>query len=182
MTTRAALLSLTCTLLTTLTGCEGQVGDLAEEGGLATTEAALTVSATSDATLKAPRCASLASTCTSGTLLTGRAANELNTPNTVNRTCVDGTIGTFHSDESLDALSITTLDGTNLAPGKHQVVALVGAHAHRRAAHQVHLLGGVPPGLHADLPHGLHDGAGVTGGDRLGDLLGRRHFHGGAGT
>jgi hypothetical protein len=73
-----------------------------------------------DATRKAPTCGTSGSTCDSGTLLDGRASMgpERNAPNTINSACADGTSGTYHSDESLDRLKVTTLDGTPLAPGK----------------------------------------------------------------
>jgi hypothetical protein len=73
-----------------------------------------------DATLKAPKCAAVGTSCDSGTLLNGRATKgpEANAPNTINSSCVDGTSGTYHVDESLDGLKVTTVDGTALAPGK----------------------------------------------------------------
>src|SRR5207248_3246576 len=87
--------------------------------------ATLVVSASSpgaayDASFKAPRCASNGSRCDSGTLLNGRATlgPEPNTPNTINGSCTDGGYGAYHSDESLDALIVSTSDGTNLAAGK----------------------------------------------------------------
>lgn len=76
--------------------------------------------ATFDATLKAPKCATVGAGCDAGTLLNGRAAlgPEVNKPNTINATCADGTAGTYHSDESIDGITVTTTDGTNLAAGK----------------------------------------------------------------
>ncbi len=74
-----------------------------------------------DATLKAPTCATLGSSCDSGAaLLLGRSSKgpEPNYPNTINGSCADGTSGTFHSDESNDRLKVATTDGGNLAPGK----------------------------------------------------------------
>jgi hypothetical protein len=78
------------------------------------------VNAAYDATLKAPRCATVGSSCTSGTLLNGRGAlgPEANAPNTLNLSCNDGTSGAYHSDESNDRLRVMTLDSTNLASGK----------------------------------------------------------------
>ncbi|HEX5746263.1 MAG TPA: hypothetical protein VFZ09_08460 [Archangium sp.] len=57
--------------------------------------------------------------CDSGTLLNGRAqlGPESNAPNTVD-TCTDGTSGGYHSDESLDRLKVSTVDGSPLAAGK----------------------------------------------------------------
>jgi leucyl aminopeptidase len=88
--------------------------------------------ATFDATLKAPKCATVGIGCDSGTLLNGRAGlgPEVNRPNTINATCVDGTSGTYHSDESNDRIKVTTTDGTNLAPGKQvKIEATVWAYS-----------------------------------------------------
>jgi hypothetical protein len=74
-----------------------------------------------DATLKAPSCAVVGSSCDSGaSLLLGRNGKgpEPNQPNTIASSCADGTSGTFHSDESNDRLEVSTLDGTDFAPGK----------------------------------------------------------------
>ncbi|WAM23992.1 Ig-like domain-containing protein [Myxococcus sp. NMCA1] len=77
--------------------------------------------ATYDSTRKAPGCtqAGVAS-CDSGSLLVGRATlgPESNAPNTLYSSCQDGTAGSFHADESLDRLKVSTLDGTALAAGK----------------------------------------------------------------
>jgi leucyl aminopeptidase len=43
---------------------------------------------------------------------------EPNQPNTINDSCPDGTLGTYHADESNDRLAVSTLDGSALAPGK----------------------------------------------------------------
>ncbi|MFL5343465.1 MAG: M20/M25/M40 family metallo-hydrolase [Hyalangium sp.] len=76
--------------------------------------------ATFDATLKAPKCATVGIGCDSGTLLNGRGAlgPEVNKPNTINATCADGASGTYHSDESIDGLTVTTNSGGNLAAGQ----------------------------------------------------------------
>jgi hypothetical protein len=76
-----------------------------------------------DATLKVPRCLTVGTYCDTGaTLINGRAnisgGPELHTPNTLNASCADGTIGTYHADESIDRLKISTVDGSSLAPGK----------------------------------------------------------------
>ncbi|WP_375768037.1 M20/M25/M40 family metallo-hydrolase [Archangium gephyra] len=88
--------------------------------------------ATFDATLKAPKCATAGAGCDSGTLLNGRGGlgPEVNKPNTINATCVDGASGTYHSDESNDRLKVATLDGTTMAAGKQvQVTATVWAYS-----------------------------------------------------
>ncbi|OJH42814.1 M20/M25/M40 family metallo-hydrolase [Cystobacter ferrugineus] len=77
-------------------------------------------SAAFDATYWAPGCSQVGSGCDSGTLLNGRGGvgPELNQPNTLRMSCADGTSGTYHVDESLDRLKVSTLDGTILFPGK----------------------------------------------------------------
>jgi subtilisin family serine protease len=96
--------------------------------GNATTSAPVTVTVANpvpetavwDATLKAPRCTAGSYGCTSGALLNGRGplGPEPSQPNTIASSCADGTSGAYHSDESLDALTVATLDGSALAPGK----------------------------------------------------------------
>jgi hypothetical protein len=84
-----------------------------------------------DASLKAPRCGAGVS-CDSGTLLLGRAGlgPEPGAPNTLFSSCADGSSGSFHGDESLDRLVVSTLDGTPLAAGKTvRVAATVWAYA-----------------------------------------------------
>ncbi|MBN1204330.1 MAG: hypothetical protein JXB05_05345 [Myxococcaceae bacterium] len=91
---------------------------LASDSELAT--AAITGSAVYDAALGAPRCGTVGSLCGTGTLVAGRGplGPELNAPNTLHSSCGDGTVGTYQSDESLEALKVYTLDGSNFAPGK----------------------------------------------------------------
>ncbi len=92
-----------------------------------------------DATLKAPKCSTVGSTCDSGaSLLLGRSSKgpEPNYPNTINSSCSDGTSGTFHSDESNDRLKVATNDGSNLAPGKTvTVTATVWAYSSYTSDH-----------------------------------------------
>jgi len=74
-----------------------------------------------DTALQAPKCGTIGNSCDSGaSLLVGRAAlgPEPNQPNTINDSCADGTAGTFHSDESNDRIKVTSVDGTDFAPGK----------------------------------------------------------------
>jgi leucyl aminopeptidase len=80
--------------------------------------------ATYDATLRAPKCATVGAGCDSGSLLNGRAGlgPESNAPNTINASCADGASGVYHSDESNDRLKVTTNDGGNLAAGKQVTV------------------------------------------------------------
>ena len=98
-------------------GCSSSAENMEDTGA---TSEALAVTATFDATLRVPKCATASSSCDSGVLTRGRGplGPELNAPNTLQGTCADGTAGTFHMDESADSIRIATTDGTNLAPGK----------------------------------------------------------------
>jgi hypothetical protein len=74
-----------------------------------------------DATLQAPKCATVGRSCDSGAaIVLGRNAlgPEPNQPNTINDSCADGASGTFHSDESNDRLKVSTTDGSDFAAGK----------------------------------------------------------------
>ncbi len=75
-----------------------------------------------DVSLKAPRCSGAVSTCDTGSLVAGRGTMsggvELNQPNTINASCADGSSGTYHEDESIDAIRLSTLDGSPIAAGK----------------------------------------------------------------
>jgi hypothetical protein len=75
-----------------------------------------------DTTLKAPKCASVGSSCDSGTsLLLGKdtmsGGAEPHQPNTINSSCADGTSGTFHSDESNDRIVVSSTNGGALTHG-----------------------------------------------------------------
>lgn len=101
------------------TAC-GSPEDFASTDALAQVEQGLTpVSASFDTALRVPRCTTTGSSCSSGTLLTGRAllGPEPQAPN-VRGTCADGTAGTYHVDESVDALTVTSVDGSPFTPGK----------------------------------------------------------------
>lgn len=73
-----------------------------------------------DSMLKAPKCASIGSSCDSGTLLAGRAGlgPEPNAPNTILNSCGDGTDGVYQVDESNERLNIISTDGNPFAPGR----------------------------------------------------------------
>jgi hypothetical protein len=74
-----------------------------------------------DGTLQAPRCQSIEAQCDSGAaLLLGRSGlgPEPGSPNTINSSCSDGGSGTFHVDESNDALKVATNDASAMAAGK----------------------------------------------------------------
>ncbi|WP_404371742.1 M20/M25/M40 family metallo-hydrolase [Corallococcus coralloides] len=96
------------------------------------TVANVSTSGTYDATFMTVRCSAAAATCDSGTLFNGRGTRgpELNTPNTLRATCKDGSTGTYKSDESLEALKVSTVDGSNFAAGKQvKVEATLWAYA-----------------------------------------------------
>ena len=81
------------------------------------------LTATYDSTLQAPKCGTVGAACDSGaTLLAGRdgisGGAEPHQPNTVAGSCADGTFGTYHSDESIDRLTVWSSDGTSFAAGK----------------------------------------------------------------
>ena len=72
-----------------------------------------------DAGLGAPACATAGSSCDSTTLLDSRGTlspAEPNQPNTLDA-CADGGSGSYHSDESLDRLVVSTLDDQDFAEG-----------------------------------------------------------------
>ncbi|MES2825618.1 MAG: Ig-like domain-containing protein [Pseudomonadota bacterium] len=73
-----------------------------------------------DATLKAPKCSGDLNDCQTGTLLIGRGTlgPELNASNTLYSSCPDSNSGSFHGDESLDGIQITSVDGLGFAAGK----------------------------------------------------------------
>jgi hypothetical protein len=73
-----------------------------------------------DSVLMAPKCAATAYGCTTGTLVNGRGpvGPEPGQPNTLRGKCADGTAGTYHTDETLDSLTVKTSNGTGLASGK----------------------------------------------------------------
>jgi Big-like domain-containing protein len=86
--------------------------------------------ATYDPAISTARCADIGASCDSGALLDGRWFSEPGTPSTIGRTCADGTLGSYHGDESLDRLVVSTLDGTALAAGKTvRIDATVWAYA-----------------------------------------------------
>ncbi|HYH94880.1 Ig-like domain-containing protein, partial [Hyalangium sp.] len=73
-----------------------------------------------DSTRLAPICASVGATCDTGVLIDGRGTRgpELHAPNTIASSCADGNSGTYHVDESVDRLRISTSDGGPIAEGK----------------------------------------------------------------
>jgi hypothetical protein len=101
-----------------LAACDPDAAAPAEPAGQVAQAIALT--AAYDSTLKAPLCASVGSSCDTGPVLVrGRATigPEPHDSNTIHGSCLDGLAGSYHLDESLDRLAISTLDGTDLAAG-----------------------------------------------------------------
>lgn len=90
----------------------------------ATTSAAVEVAVSNPTTavraadLGVPRCNESAAWCWSGTLLDGAGNSEVDSPNTLEASCADGTAGAYHAHESIDAIQVRTIDGTALAAGK----------------------------------------------------------------
>jgi hypothetical protein len=77
-----------------------------------------------DAALGAPKCGTVAAVCDTGTLVQGRGGvgPETNAPNTIRSACADGNVGDYQIDESLEALKVSTVDGTGFAPGKQVTI------------------------------------------------------------
>lgn len=70
-----------------------------------------------DDTYKAPRCNPVGLSCSSGGLLNGKASNvEPNTSNTIDG-CADGTDGSYHGDESVDKITVSSVNGGKLTAG-----------------------------------------------------------------
>eukprot|EP00804_Cyclotella_cryptica_P008412 CCRYP_003932-RD/>CCRYP_003932-RD protein AED:0.26 eAED:0.31 QI:423/0.87/0.88/1/0.5/0.33/9/0/936 len=74
-----------------------------------------------DSILKVPKCSTAAESCSSGTLLDGRGnigpSEQGKSPNTL-VSCIDGNSGTYHSDESIDVIKVSSMDGGLLTAGK----------------------------------------------------------------
>jgi len=96
-------------------------GNVGTSASVTVTANNVSTTAVYDATLRAPKCASVNTVCDSGpSLLNGRAnlGPEVNKPNTIGGTCADGTSGVYHSDESNDRIRVLTTDGTAFRTGK----------------------------------------------------------------
>ncbi|MBJ6764189.1 endopeptidase [Myxococcaceae bacterium JPH2] len=87
-----------------------------------TTNICTPVAAAYNSTLKAPACGSVCGCDTGATLINGRGTLsggiEPNQPNTLGASCADGVSGTYHSDESIDRISLKTVDEGTITPGK----------------------------------------------------------------
>jgi hypothetical protein len=73
-----------------------------------------------DSALLAPKCSRIGPACASGALLAGRGplGPEPNGPNTTMAECPDGTSGTFHAGSSIEAIRVTTVDGSPMLAGQ----------------------------------------------------------------
>ncbi|RKG85685.1 endopeptidase, partial [Corallococcus terminator] len=91
-----------------------------------TTNVCTPVVATYNANLRTPACGSVCGCDTGPTLVNGRGTlsggAEPNQPNTLGATCADGTSGTYHADESIDRVSLKTVDQGLITPGKQLTV------------------------------------------------------------
>jgi leucyl aminopeptidase len=106
--------------------------NLGTSANVAVTVSNTSVIASFDTSLRAPKCTNVNTVCDSGTLLNGRnnLGPEVNKPNTINGLCNDGASGVYHSDESLDKLRVSTVDGTPFGTGKQvRIEATVWAYA-----------------------------------------------------
>ena len=66
---------------------------------------------------EAPICELVGKSCNSGPYLNGKGSNiEPNPPNTIDG-CADGVSGSFHSDESIDKITVRSFDGNALKQG-----------------------------------------------------------------
>jgi hypothetical protein len=123
LTLTASATAATGNATVTVTGTSGSTTHTATINLTVNTPGGGPQTAVFDSTLKAPKCATVGSSCDSGpSLLLGKdtmsGGAEPNQPNTINNSCADGTSGTFHSDESNDRLMVATTDGTAMAHGK----------------------------------------------------------------
>lgn len=92
----------------------------AQVAGTHTSTATLTVLGTGDQAaafdpaLFAPRCSAVGRSCDTGSLVTGRAGSEPNAPNTINRSCADGT---GNGTGFIDRVRVFSVSGANFAAG-----------------------------------------------------------------
>ena len=104
----------------------GTSGSLSHSATIALTVASGAQTAVYDSTLGAPECANAGTSCDSGpSLLLGRGqmsgGAEPNQPNTIKNSCADGSVGTFHTEESNDRIVVTSTSGA-LTHGKTATV------------------------------------------------------------
>jgi len=74
--------------------------------------------ATFDSSLGVPKCSGITAACTSGLmLLSGTRGNQEPNPSNTLDGCIDGTNGVYHSDESVDQITVSTIGGGSLQAG-----------------------------------------------------------------
>jgi len=104
------------------------VGTWAAGSSFTTDNVCIPIVATYDATLRVPACGAACGCDTGPDAIKGRGTmsngNETNRPNTVGGTCVDGNSGRYMLDESVEQISMTTVDQGPLAPGKQVAVSV----------------------------------------------------------
>lgn len=97
-----------------------------------------------DSGLQAPACNTVGTSCDTASLIEGRdnisGGAEANQPNTIADSCSDGTSGSYLSDESIERLVVSTVGGSDFAPG---VTVQIDA--------TVHVWSGGPTSDHLDL-------------------------------
>jgi len=129
MMMRSPAVAFTLLALISLSGCgPGPATDPTSETEDPGTVAGALMTATWDATMRVPKCGAVSDACTTGgSLVLGRSnlGPEPHQPNTIYDSCADGASGVYHSDESIDRITISTLDGSNLEPGKDVRVDVV---------------------------------------------------------
>ena len=123
LTLTASATASTGTATVTVTGTSGS---LSHSATIALTVTSGAQTAVYDSTLGAPECANVGTSCDSGpSLLLGRGqmsgGAEPNQPNTIKNSCADGSVGTFHTEESNDRIVVTSTSGA-LTHGKTATV------------------------------------------------------------
>ncbi len=129
LTLTASAKAATGTTTVTVTGISGALNYSVTIALTVTSEAQTAVY---NATLGAPECATVGTSCDSGpSLLLGRdqmsGGTEPNQPNTINNSCADGSEGAFHSAESNDRIVVTSSSGLLTQGKKAKVTATVWA-------------------------------------------------------
>lgn len=112
-------------------------------GGVGTASVEVVVAPTGavhDLARGAPACAEEGVRCHSSALLDGRGelGPEANAPNVLGGSCLDGALGTYHVDESIDFISVRSLAGVDMVAGA-QVELTVNAWLFSPAEDQVEL-------------------------------------------
>ena len=83
-----------------------------------------------DSSLRAPKCSAIGTSCTTGNVLILGTASDNTEPNPSNSLdgCSDGAGGSFHGDESIDMIKVSTVGGGPLQSGQRvEIETLVWA-------------------------------------------------------